>query len=659
MSLKDKALQAVRRGFYVFPLSPNSKVPPKGVDWRQLATNDPFIVEALWADAPDANVGLVPGRSGHVVLDVDTKNGKDGEKTLAERDPDLSVALVMGGHKGLVVRTPSGGLHIYFTTDTPVGNTAGTLGVGLDTRSTNGYVLAPGSIVDGVEYSVMCDGPIPTAPGWITARKIEEKREASDTQEDSPTAIAWAINYVKTLPALVEGEGSDNGTMVILYKMRDHGVSQEAAVALLTPWAERCGFDIPWLELKAGNAYRYAQNGAGCDDPAAMFKKFMREGGAPAEPEAPKPNRFDAAELSGEQIDSMPSPVWVFKKLIEERSLNLMRGAYGTKKTFLALDIALRAALGKPWAGHESTGARRVMYCAGEGSFGLRGRLKAWVRKNEVGTIPANFILQPTVPIASDAEDWNAFLDYVDRKRPEMIFIDTVARSMIGLDEMSTRDMMVFVARCGQLQAMGAAVFLVHHEGKDQAKGSRGSSALPAAVELELNVSIDKSGDLLVRTAKVKNAPEWATPQVFMAEEVVFDKHDAENGSSLVVILGSAPRAVTADPIVITENGAMVRPPQKDFALATEIRGILVDAARKSPTNKVRNHSELAVLILAGRAERGEDGALMPTDPDYGREAEALRKALSRKCKVDICEPYYDEMRGGWGYWGPLDEGAG
>jgi hypothetical protein len=51
----------------------------------------------------------------------------------------------------------------------------------------------------------------------------------------------------------------------------------------------------------------------------------------------------------------------------------------------------------------------------------------------------------------------------------------------------------MLVAGCDAIRsATGAAVLLVHHSGKDEGRGSRGSSVLPAAVDV--NISVTKSG---------------------------------------------------------------------------------------------------------------------------------------------------------------------
>ncbi|MFI6396484.1 bifunctional DNA primase/polymerase [Nonomuraea sp. NPDC050540] len=74
---------------------------------------------------------------------------------------------------------PSGGLHLYLAVPPGViiGSTAGRhpnspLGPGIDTRGPGrggrgGYLVGPGSIVDGRPYTIERDQPIATCPAWL------------------------------------------------------------------------------------------------------------------------------------------------------------------------------------------------------------------------------------------------------------------------------------------------------------------------------------------------------------------------------------------------------------------------------------------------------------------------------------------------------------
>ena len=81
------------------------------------------------------------------------------------------------------------------------------------------------------------------------------------------------------------------------------------------------------------------------------------------------------------------------------------------------------------------------------------------------------------------------FLAAVRDQAPDVLFIDTLARSFGAGDENSTSDMNLVVANISALvQETGAAVILVHHSGKAKDQGMRGSNALLAGVDQVLKI---------------------------------------------------------------------------------------------------------------------------------------------------------------------------
>jgi AAA domain len=69
------------------------------------------------------------------------------------------------------------------------------------------------------------------------------------------------------------------------------------------------------------------------------------------------------------------------------------------------------------------------------------------------------------------------------------VVIDTLARAMVG-NENSPEDLGAFVAACARIrESAETSVLVVHHTGKDQAKGARGHSCLRAATDVELEIT--------------------------------------------------------------------------------------------------------------------------------------------------------------------------
>lgn len=269
MSLRDAALAWAARGFRVFPLQPNGRRPTHE-GWHEWASNDPATVAGWWNGSPEANIGVLT--TGLLVADLDCKEGRRGLDTWMS---------LYGGFDTLTVRTPSGGLHLYYS-GAEVANSQGEhggLGPGLDIRGHHGYVIAPGSVVYGRAYRVEIDRPMAPAPRSIVALcrppgSRAENAAVALVAADNPQAVALATDAIVRFPAAAQGEQS-----IAVYKLatsvRDFGVSELMAAALMAQWADRCTPPIPHDDVSriVANAYLYAQNPAGAKHPEAMFGK--------------------------------------------------------------------------------------------------------------------------------------------------------------------------------------------------------------------------------------------------------------------------------------------------------------------------------------------------------------------------------------------------
>lgn len=110
------------------------------------ASTDPAQLRSWWKKyGREASIGLPTGVLWDV-LDVDSKGTVDGRAHL----PRLARLGLLNGCKK-VVRTPSGGWHLYFTAATGLTNKANAT-LGLDVRAKGGYVLAPPSYIDTDGY---------------------------------------------------------------------------------------------------------------------------------------------------------------------------------------------------------------------------------------------------------------------------------------------------------------------------------------------------------------------------------------------------------------------------------------------------------------------------------------------------------------------------
>ena len=265
------ALAWASRGLKVFPLQANSKLPFE-MGWTLSATTDPEVIRAWWTDPltgaeRDHNVGFLT--SHHVVLDVDVKAGKPGLDTFLVR---LGMSF-----DTLVTRTPTGGFHCYCQ---GIGREVGQspIGPGVDVRSHHGYVVAPGSTIDGVAYELKIDLPVAEFPVELRPLLKSPRYRRVDgvsIELDLPESVEIAANWLRReAPPAVQGMNGDDRTFRVAAKVRDFGVSEDLALDLmLDEYNERC--EPPWsageLRVKVENAYRYAKGEAGSASPEAAF----------------------------------------------------------------------------------------------------------------------------------------------------------------------------------------------------------------------------------------------------------------------------------------------------------------------------------------------------------------------------------------------------
>lgn len=186
----------------------------------------------------------------------------------------------------------------------------------------------------------------------------------------------------------------------------------------------------------------------------------------------PQPGAALGHLIPADALVSLPTPkVALDSYPIYSHCLNMLVGASGTGKSFIAVDIAGRFAL---------QGAK-VIYIAGEGLYGYSARWECWKAANNQQVVPGVIFYDHPINL-SDDQSRGAFQAEIAQHKPALIIVDTVATCMGSGDENSTRDMNAFLNACKSIQfGLTAGILLVHHTGKDGT--TRGSSALFAACD--------------------------------------------------------------------------------------------------------------------------------------------------------------------------------
>jgi len=274
-----------RMGIKVIPVyHPNdpaeNRIPKKGkrpigqlvTNGCKDATDDIDHIIQWWTQKPDANIGIVPGPSGLIGIDID---GESGRQSLIELEKELGSLpqtwTVTSGRE-------NGGTHYYFRSPEFEVSNRVSWREGIDFRHHGGYLIAPPSVHQtGTRYMwEQSPSKIPLAElpeTWLNAiprvgvpHSVEKKRKQSKQTivqkpnveqggmsdrvkipPATPTQIERCRKYVTRCPAAINNQGGHNQTFavakVIFY---DFGLTEEEGWKIFQEYNQRC--DPPWSD---------------------------------------------------------------------------------------------------------------------------------------------------------------------------------------------------------------------------------------------------------------------------------------------------------------------------------------------------------------------------------------------------------------------------
>jgi hypothetical protein len=186
--------------------------------------------------------------------------------------------------------------------------------------------------------------------------------------------------------------------------------------------------------------------------------------------------------------------------MLDTSAMSVVYGASNAGKTFFSLDLSFHIAVGMPWFGREITMPGCVVYLAAEGGRGMLNRVAALKMHYGVTDIPLAVIASP-IDLLDPLADLPLLLDRIKEAATTtgllcvMVVIDTLSRAMVGGDENGSSDMTGFIGNIDRLRHAGPHLQVIHHCGKDEAKGARGHSSLRAATDTEIELKVTNQND--------------------------------------------------------------------------------------------------------------------------------------------------------------------
>lgn len=574
-SMLQRALALVEQsGALIFPLhgvmsdqcacgEPDCKVPGKHPierGWQRVASASDVVVRAWWARNPGANIGLLTGkRGGVVVVDVD---GAVGIESLG----------ALESLYGALPNTPraitSRGLHLYFAHPPGAGdvrNSASAIAPGIDVRGDGGYVVAPGSVhVSGVRYAwapYLAAGDVPYAPlpEWatmndalglapelppllpppsrvsvpsaLTTRALSPEREAKRQRAYALRALDDELAKLRTMP---EGTRNDtlNKAIFNMALLAMGGVlDAETVIARVVPLARERGLGerevrATVMSAFAGAAKREPRHmPPPRDDRTAHVRAAAAVMNGSANGHA-LPSTAPARAFRWIEPDLLSAPLPPITWAVPALQLGPGRPnaivAYGASgKTLMLQSLALGVASGSPVWGHFECQPLRV--CHLDFEQGSRDTVHRYQRLAlghgiDLRSLGGRLHVVPLPDIFLTDEDIAERLEPLADAH-DLILIDSLRAACPGIDENDSNIRRYVDVLTRVSEATGAAFVFLHHSGKgSDARGGRGgardarqlgrgSSAIFDGCGAVFNVELDVDGADPLRRVSMAKAP--------------------------------------------------------------------------------------------------------------------------------------------------------
>ena len=220
----------------------------------------------------------------------------------------------------------------------------------------------------------------------------------------------------------------------------------------------------------------------------------------------PRSKKLGSSIVAAANVEFSTNQDYLIKRWIDRDAISMVYGDSNSGKSFFALDLAFHVSAGLGWQG-ERVRQGKVLYVAAEGGRGFSKRIKAIeeARPQLYHAGKDNLFLLPVQVDLHGQEDAKAIIDGAPLQFVNLLVIDTLAMSMGAGNENDAASMSQFISNINLLKShFKCHVMIIHHTGKDSAKGARGHSSLRAAVDTEIELT--KAGEArLAQTQKQRD----------------------------------------------------------------------------------------------------------------------------------------------------------
>jgi hypothetical protein len=351
-----------------------------------------------------------------------------------------------------------------------------------------------------------------------------------------------------------------------------------------------------------------------------------------AEPFKSAPAAPSATPLEVERFrDIKPqlTGLWLIKRLLPAIGQAVVYGHPNCGKSFLAMDMGFHVALGRDWHGRR-TKAGLVIYVGAEGLAGLRNRVVAFRRENDVDDMPFSLVPTPIDMQAPDA-DVKRVIATIEQEAAHydlpiaMVVLDTLSKTF-GAGKENTDDMAIYVSNCGRVAAQfECCVLVVHHRPKDaESEEPRGHSSLKGGVDTVILVEAGSTKS--ARVTKQRDG-ELGETMLFKLKSVgLGNDEDGEIVTSCVVQPSEFDDRPKGDPILL----AIAKLPDSAKLFFRQLEETIVAVGMPVPTeipSAEINRLRVGKVVLL---EAWSDKAKMAARTGSDTKPDSARKAFDR-----------------------------
>jgi hypothetical protein len=628
-------------------------------------TKDIAVLKKLFRLFPDAVPSIACGPSKLLVLDADAKdNGPELLGALFAENGGVPAGVP-------VIPTRSGGQHLIFADpEGKYTNKAGLLKkqYGTDVRGTGGQFVAPGSMrVDGKTYGTNDDklnflraihaNTIPTIPEFIVEKigavdpslkeeiaPTKEREVIKSLQDDDITPFENAFDAVLGDYDLDKLKAS-NKDFAELYDNPSDDCSTNRFLAARMVMTEWPSMPVQALSIFFGNwegagVYTDDKPRSGEYDDRQIAREWLKNqglskqstgeafGAVDDDDEYDREIRQDKereklAAMKAEDLffagewGAYNEPDYIVENTFTPQQIGMIHGPSNVGKTFTVIHLGERIVAGEKWFGL-NVAQGGVLYCFGEGHAGLRNRLYAYRKVyNDLGL---GMVVRGGIPNlalnlkAARKALRKAIVDankmYAERGMSpvKVVFLDTFAKAIAGAQENDVAAIQPILNALRELCIeMEVCIVIVHHSGKDTLLGPRGSSAIVADVDFNLEIlshaeakkrklNTVKPGNLAIVSPKMRDSGKAGVLQFKLQEVQLGTNRWGNPVTSMAVVEG-------LDATPGSDGSAFGAAPEDDAEAPTSTDALTPEQNRKEQEQRI----ELCARVAAAVQQAGVD----------------------------------------------------